>query len=413
MVYLLVFINLGLPALGIWSLEQGGFAPMLEFPFGYANGATRAYMIHAFWFLAGGLAGLTIALRKTSRRQPILVISPPARRLYLFVTSGLFCAISLLALGAGGLDVLFGNMNKADLRVARDNMGLIGTVLTVSLKWYMPCAFAVFAVLGREPAYDRTDRFLILIAAIALVITAVSTGFKTTVLFVFQPYLVLRFWRLGVARAFVLVAGACVITLVLSYLFDGTRDVKTTVNNLQDRVTNYQGDLAWGIWEKATMGEPLPSYARTFLSIPGSRFLAYATGVDRGQDPAAFASYYFGPSATVFGGYPIEGVEQGVNNQATLFGEAVIAAGPRWYMVFSFGAGVVFGAFIRVLRRFVYLRDPVLGPVWATFLCTSGLMWLMGNGAASMFYAINLAGLILAGIYIRLLLTPRRSAAAV
>lgn len=409
MFYLLVFIYLGLPALGLWSLENGGVAAMLDFPFGYRNGATYAYLIHALWFILGGVAGLMIVLRKRPFLMPVPAPGPRSQRLYLLVTAALFTAITSLALAAGGLDVLVGNMNKADLRVARDNMGLIGPILTISLKWFMPCAFAVFAVLGRGHAYDWTDRILLMVAIAGLGLTAVSTGFKTTVLFVFQPYLVLRFWRLGIIRSIVMVAGACMVTAVLSYLFDGTKDIKTTLYNLQDRATNYQGDLAWGIWEKASTGEPLPPYARTYLSIPGSRFLVYATGVDRDRDPAGFASYYFGPSATLFGGYPIEGVEQGVNNQATLFGEAVIAAGPRWYMVFSFGSGILFGIFIRVLRWYVFLRDPVRGPVWATFLCTSGLMWLMGNGAASLLYLINIVGLAASGLYVYLLLGSRRA----
>lgn len=411
MYYLLIFIYLGLPALGLRSLENGGFAPMLDFPFGYRNGATHAYLIHALWFVVGGVAGLSISLRRRPAATPLQGPSRRAQKMYLLVTAAIFSLITLLALAAGGLDVLVGNMNKADLRVARDNMGLIGTILTVSLKWFMPCAFAAFAFLGRDRAFDWSDRILLLIATVGLGLTAVSTGFKTTVLFVFQPYLVLRFWRLGVIRSVVMVTGACVVTAVLSYLFDGTKDMQATLYNLQERATNYQGDLAWGIWEKATHGEPMPPYARTFLSIPGSRFLGYATGVDRNRDPAGFASYYFGPSATLFGGYPIEGLEQGVSNQATLFGEAVIALGPKWYFLFSLGSGVLLGTFVRMLRRNVVRRDPVWGPLGATFLCTNCVMWLMGGGVALMFYAIGMASLALSCGYLRLLLKPIRTAA--
>jgi hypothetical protein len=409
MLYLLIFISLVVPAFGLWALENGGMAPMLDFPYGYRNGATNAYIVHILCVALGMLLVVSVLRRRTpaSAAARRLVFDHRSQQIYLSITAIIFVVLAGVALRSGGWEVLTGAVNKAELRVLRTEQGWVGTVLTMALKWYMPCAFAVLAYVGRDHRLNGLELAAIWVITSALIVTGVSTGFKTTVLFVFQPYLVLRYWRLGLAKATGMILGATAVVFLLAIVFDDSGDLRTTLEALKARVTTYQGDLAWGIWEKATMGDPPPQYGRTYLSIPGSRFLKLAFNVDREQSPATFASYYFGSTATLYGGYPLEGFEKGVNNQATLFGEAVIAAGPKWYPVFSFGSGILLGLLICVLRHHVRRGDPVRGAVWATFLCTNALMWLMGNGVASMFYAINVVSLVGSFYYIQFLLQPR------
>jgi hypothetical protein len=150
--------------------------------------------------------------------------------------------------------------------------------------------------------------------------------------------------------------------------------------------------LAWYTWDSAIEGVRLPDYWRTFLPIFGDSGLRAIAGVDPRSNYAEWASYYFGPAMTLFGGYPVEGLMSGVNNQATLFGEVLVVGGLMFFPAFSAFSGVVVAYVGLSIDRTYMNRQYAASSTIATFFSFTILSWLIGNGFASLFYLINVVG---------------------
>lgn len=408
MLYLSLAFFMVLPLFGVMAMEAGEVSPFVDEP-GTANGAAIAYVVHlcAFfgvfaWVVRPGRA----ERRLLARPAPTAVAGADVDR-YALACVVVFAVLALLMLfGYGGLGVLRLEVDKAEFRTS---LGAFGALMTLSTKWFMPAFFAALVRACADVGWTPFRKAAAFVAAICLAAVGASWGFKTTVVQMLLPALILLSWKLSLRSLLWLATFVVANVLAFALFFDQHESLGVALDALVLRLTALQGDLAWYTWEKVNQGAETPGYLKTFLPIFGDGILRRLTGVDPDRDFAEWASYYFGTIMTIFGGYPVEGVRAGVNNQATLFGESLVAGGRTFFVLFSALFGAITGWVAKAVRRSLAQRRYAAAATLATYFSFTILAWTVGNGAASLLYLINIVGAAVTFLTLRALLPRLRA----
>lgn len=389
MLYLALAFVLILPLFGVIAMESGEVSFFVDEP-GAPNGASLAYVAHLLVFATA----FYCVVRSDDSAPPTRVPKDPglARNLdsYSVFCALLFAVLAFLMVFVyGGIDVLLLNVDKAEFRVS---LGPFGAIMAIATKWVMPTMFAALLYALFSTGWNFIRRAMFAVAAICLVIVGASWGFKTTIFFMLLPSIIVTAW---IARIRTLLwLGLVMLGVIITFAiyFDQRPDAAAVIEALTLRLTALQGDLAWYTWEKISKGHLGPGYLKTFLPIFGDRVLEWLTGARASQNYADWASYYFGPSMTIWGGYPAESVAAGVTNQATLFGECVIIGGKYFFVLASALFGAIIGVVARWIRAAIRSGNPQLSATLAAFFSFTILPWALGNGLASLVYLINVVG---------------------
>jgi hypothetical protein len=378
-----------LPLFGVIAMESGVDSFFVDEPAG-PNGASLAYVAHLLVFAAAFYCVVRSGASTAATRIPR--VPGLARNLdsYSIFCAVMFAVLAILMVFAyGGIDVLLLNVDKAEFRVS---LGPFGAIMTIATKWVMPTMFAALLYALNSAGWNFIRRVMFGVAAICLVIVGASWGFKTTIFFMLLPSIILTAWIARIRTLLLLGFVMLGMTIGFAIYFDQRPDAAAAIEALTLRLTALQGDLAWYTWGKISQGHLGPGYLKTFLPIFGDKVLELITGARASQNYADWASYYFGPSMTIWGGYPAERVAAGVNNQATLFGECVIIGGKYFFVLASALFGALIGIFVRWTRAAIRSGNPQLSATLATFFGFTVLPWALGNGLASLAYLINIVG---------------------
>lgn len=408
MIYLVISVLIIWPIVGLAEMENGGVSSFISIP-GAPNGATVAYFIHIIAFFIGFI---WIGSRKKSNQTYYNKIrhSFLNQKKVNFIVA--FCALLFTALafiiifGFGGRDVLSGKIDKASFRV---NLGHFGAIIPLSTKWYIPALFALLIKLCIDYGWNIKRILYSGIAFCALAAFAMSQGFKTTLLFMLLPACIICNWKLSMRNAIVFFLFATISIICFSFLFDKNATLGVALGALWNRLTILQSDLTWFTWDVAVNNGEFPQYSKTFLPIFGNTILMLVTKLDSNTNYEEIASYYYGPAMTLFGGYPAEGLQQGVNNQATLFAECVIIGGRYFFPVVSFAFGLLIGKIVSYLRYLLLRRKYAMCVTMSTFFSFPIIMLTLGNGLASLLYIFNIFGFLSTYLIIIFLLNVRLS----
>jgi hypothetical protein len=378
-----------LPLFGVIAMESGVDSFFVDEPAG-PNGASLAYAAHLLVFAAAFIwvvrSGAPAAVTRIPRVPGL------ARNLngYSFFCAVMFAVLAVLMVFVyGGINVLLLSVDKAEFRVS---LGPFGAIMAIATKWVMPTMFAALLYALSSAGWNFIRRLMFGVAAICLVVVGASWGFKTTIFFMLLPSIIVTAWVARIRTLLLLGVVMLGMTIGFAIYFDQRPDAAAAIEALTLRLTALQGDLAWYTWGKISQGHSGPGYLKTFLPIFGDKVLELLTGATASQNYADWASYYFGPSMTIWGGFPPERVAGGVTNQPTLFAECVIIGGKYFFVLASAIFGAIFGVFVRWIRAAIRSGNPQLSATLATFFSFTVLPWALGNGLASLAYLINVVG---------------------
>ena len=393
--YLLLFVLFS-PLVGIMLMEQGAYSITLGRT-GYENGASLAYGIYAFVTLA--FAYLTI---KTGlgRIPAVLAIDGPEpeaemrnNQVAFILTLGVnVIFLIFLLFGAGGINVLLGQVSKGEFRTSLGGLGGISYLITKSLT---PAMLAYLAVLYRNGERRPSERMLLLANLGVGGLIGLCWGFKTAALWVVLPCLLVLMWQISVRRFtwFVLVSSASIVAA--AYLFDRTDESFTIVLALLlMRLTVLQGDVSWGIWDSYKAGENFPDYLPTLLPVIGDQLFALTTGISK-DNYAVWVDHHFDLLLTKLAGYTLDEVAAGQSITGTPFAEGVIALGAPLYLIFALIAGVFSGLNYNVIASSIERRRPIIAAVSSTYFCFFLWPWLNGGGVVLLFHISVWAGIII------------------
>jgi hypothetical protein len=387
--YLALAFVMILPLFGVVAMESGEVSFFVDEP-GAPNGASLAYVAHLLVFSAAFICVVRSGKLATVTRIPHVPALGRNLDSYSIFCAGMFAVLAILMVFVyGGMDVLLLNVDKAEFRVS---LGPFGAIMAIATKWVMPTMFAALLYALSSAGWNFIRRLMFGVAAACLVIVGASWGFKTTIFFMLLPSIIVTAWIARIRTLILLGLVMLGMTIGFAIYFDQRPDAASAIEALTLRLTALQGDLAWYTWGKISQGHPGPGYLKTFLSIFGDKVLELLTGAKASQNYADWASYYFGPSMTIWGGFPAERVAAGVTNQPTLFAECVIIGGKYFFVLASALFGAIMGIVARWIRAAIRSGNPQLSATLATFFSFTILPWALGNGLASLAYLINVVG---------------------
>jgi len=394
---LMILFVIVTPLAGIAQLEDGAFGANVN-SFGHANGATFAFLVYSAFLLAGAWwASGGRMFRSAAAAPPGPRVSPVSAARLLQVTLAVNVVLALLMVFAlGGAEVLLGDVGKGEFR---STLGGLGALAYLIVKWIAPATFALacatYVIAGRP----RRLRLLLVAGSLTAFVIGLSWGFKSSGLLVVLPGFVVLLWQASM-RKVILYAALAVAVIVLSFAwFDTVEDTaySSALEFLVARLTVFQGDVSWYIWDRWRSGEPLPDYARTLLVAMGDQLFSLITGITR-ADSERWVLSHFGSLLTYTVGYPIEGIEAGHSVTGTPFSEGLIAAGWVGIPVFGLGAGLISGFVFRRIERALARSRTVSAALWSNYSVWCLFAWLNGGEIVQMFHISTLVGAALSWI---------------
>lgn len=396
---LMVLFVIVTPLAGIVQLENGAFGANVNV-FGYPNGATLAFLVYSAFLLAGAWwSSGGRMFRGADHALPGAVVSPVAAARLLQATLAVSILLALsMVFALGGAEVLTGDVGKGEFR---STLGGLGALAYLIVKWIAPATFALACATYVTAGRPRRLRPLLLAGLLTTFVTGLAWGFKSSGLLVVLPGFVVLLWQASMRRA-ILYAGLAVAVIALSFVWFDTIDdtaYSSALEFLVARLTVFQGDVCWYIWDRWRSGEPLPDYARTLLVAMGDQLFSLITGITR-ADSERWVLSHFGSLLTYTVGYPIEGIEAGHSVTGTPFSEGLIAAGWVGIPLFGFGAGLISGFVFRRIDRALKRSRILSAALWSNYSVWCLFAWLNGGEIVQMFHISTLVGALLCWIFL-------------
>ena len=370
---------------------------------GYPNGAGVAYLTYAVITVVVALIIIVLPIKfsygKSTSANLSTAIADEIFKRFSFRFFALN-SVSLLVMlfGFGAINVWTGAVSKGEFRVG---LGKFGAVAYLLMKFILPGLLAHSVLLYSESTKSSALRFRLL-GNMSLVFLFGSTwGFKSTSMFMLLPALLLVYWNIRPATLFRLAVFSILSIVLFTYIFDSHKDTADVFGFLLTRVTVIQGDISWYVWDLYKKGEVFPGFSRTLLAGVGDNTLS-VFGVIK-EDQYNWMLYHYDWMLNYVAGYPLESSANGGNVTGTPFSEGLIAGGMTGVLTLAAIAGLIIGAFFRLLRHSLRHHKNVLGAVGSCYFCFVVFPWLNGGAVASLYHVANLFGLAITFFFILLL----------
>lgn len=410
----LVFFALVAPLIGVVLMELGAYGPSIGKE-GYSNGASIGYGSYVLSAICVGW--LVARLRLYAPRAKPQFVSAPISSGNSAAGVGLFALLTNLILlqvilwGADGHSVLSGELVKGEFRISLGNLGAAAYLIT---KFLAPAFFAYYVVMVRISGSPLGFRHLtlLLLNTLVLVILGAAWGFKTTVISMLFPALILVDWLGGLSKR-ALVAfgiGATAFVVAGAFFFDNHTQLIDVLIALGIRVTVVHGDVFWEIWDGYFNGVEYGGYWKTLAAAMGDRTLSAVWGVSR-EDWGEWATWHYDLMLSQLVGRPPEDYFQaGTTITGTPASEGIIAFGLSGLIISGVVAGVVIGFTHKIIAASI-LRRPIFAVATAVYFSFAVIPWLVGGGITQLFHVATVTGLLLTLVVLILLATFLRSLA--
>jgi hypothetical protein len=367
-----------LPLLGIVQMEAGEYGPSVGMQ-GYRNHATEAFL--AFCLLAlVSYKGLGRFLRPISNAavDPSQVTQRYRR--------GLVLSAVVLGLSAAALLFLFGGLQTAtggvDRGVFRVNLGALGSLAYFLLKFLAPGILAALFMLRLDARAGVGSSALLGVCIVFAVAVALSFGFKSGIVTMMLPALLLARSRASPLVLALLLAAALAVVVGGYYLFEklDETDLSFVLTLLETRLTTMTGDVAWLMWDLLSHGETLPGYAQTLPAVFGDRVLSLVTGVTPTSNAYEWVMLHSALIPTYLSGYSPEEIVEGHNNTATGFSEGILFAGYVGIAIFGVLSGVLARWTVHWVESALARRKVASAAVGACFAVHCVWAWFISGG---------------------------------
>lgn len=391
---LLVILYTGLPAVGLYLMEQGAYGINIGRT-GYPNGVLQAYVLHmavmfgvylgVYWVLQG------MGMRRSPQVPPRDVsgsrMPSPAiystrqfRRLAAVVIATGLIASLFLYFVVGASEVVRGTVGKGEFR---SQLGPYGILAYYLRDFLVPMIGAVVAFVYVRCRPKAVDRILLCSSLAAVALYPSLWGYKAATLTRLIPVFLLLVPRASLLSAAALVGMGYGAALLFSMLYD-TPTLADAAGFVLVRATSGMGDAMWKVWDDYSSNATLPPYWPTWISGLGGRLGALLGLYDRGADITWYGYDFSALTTLVAKGYALE-VDVALSNvTVTVFGEGVIAFGSPGFLLLSVLAGWVLAANRHLLEVGQRRCRPVLAVLAATYFGASTSQWLASGGGTAL-----------------------------
>lgn len=404
MINLLIHLLFVTTTIGMIFMEFGSFGRTID-QYGYANGATFSYLI--FWMLFYvayyGIQRYSFVFHSSRCKQEFNEITYyyEDSRIYkalifILIFSLFFLIIQVFVFN--GISVLTGTMLKNEFRTTGVTNGLLAFGI---LKFYAPGigALATYFFLKAEEKKVMMF-FLLFIIYIFLFIIGLSWGYKSSGISILLPSFALLFWRISLWKFFLFFVIAMCFFAFLALQFD-TSVVK--LNSYSDalmfvfeRITVYQSETPWKIWDSYINGITLPNYTNTLIGLFGNILPRI---LDLNVD---YISSNYGLSVTYFV-YPYEkNILNGFNTTSTFYSESIIAFGYIGLLIFPILGGLMAGTVVKKIEKNNKKPIKIVLLLLVFFSCI--YPWMSSGGISALFHVSVFLHLVISYMLFQMLL---------
>ncbi|GFE82023.1 hypothetical protein GCM10011487_40230 [Steroidobacter agaridevorans] len=399
----MLYFALLTPLLGIIQVEQGAYAPSVN-RWGEPNGATYAFAAYIVFALLGVWISTRGTFFRDSTRREAASVAIPRIEVMKFSTvalivNGAFCVLTVVVFG--GLSVLSGEVGKGEFRTS---LGGFGAVAYLILKWLAPTIFALACAMYSAGGKPRGARIPLVVLGLITAIIGASWGFKTTALYILLPGVMVMLW-FRPARALLLPAAAAFASIFVAFqMFDKLEGMiyESAFQFILARLTIFQGDVSWFIWDMWRSGEEFANYWITPMVAIGDRLFSMLSGITR-DDMQEWVSAHYGSLLTYTIGYPLEGIEEGHSVTGTPFSEGVIAMGAFGIPVFGLLAGIITGWVYAKIDKALSNGRLLSAALWANYSVFFLFGWLNGGEIVTLFHISVIVGAFAAKVLLSML----------
>jgi len=375
--------------LGLIFMETGSYGITIA-ETGHYNGVTFFYII--FWmifyivyynvqkysFYYDALGKLKVC-KNNFLEKSFLYSNNKVYKIMIFSLILIFIFAVIHVFLLNGIVVLTGGMGKEEFRSSGISSGLLGYGIS---KFYVPAiaAYATFYFLhSMRKTYSMY--FILFIAYIFTFIIGLSWGFKSTGISMLLPSMALIFWRISMFKFSFLVMLALLLFAFLALQFDSS---KVMINSYEDafffilqRITIYQSEVPWKVWDNFINNDPLPSYLSTLVGILGNTVTnIFGITIDK-------IDANFGLAVTYFV-YPYKDtILNGFNVTSTFFVEALMAFGYFGLIIFPIVGGFLAGLTVNGIRD---AYSPVKKIMFLIFFFSCIYAWMKSGGISAIIH---------------------------
>ncbi len=371
--------------IGIFRVSTGGYGPTIH-EYGSFNGSIAAFSLFVILFALS----YHIVEKKTLKRKAKSATKlnqldqirsfKPIYMCFLLIVFFMLAQLFLF----GGYYVLFGDVGKGEFRTSFVKFGIIayGTI-----KFYVPAVLAymtyLYIRLNKRPLKIKCILYLSFIISILI---GASWGFKSTGIFMLLPSVTILLMgeRWLVLK---LVIGFILSLFLFSYLalsFDESRIVFSGFSDaflfVIDRLTIFQGEIPWKIWNIYVTNGDFPSYLETFIGLLGNT-IPSVLGINKDPiftDYGRMVTYVVYSSRTA--------ILEGFNVTSTVFSESIIALGFFGIPLFAIISGSLLGFFSNLFHSAFIKMRSIMVSVLLIIIYTCLFNWVKSGGVGSLIH---------------------------
>lgn len=360
----IILIILILPIIGMYNLNTGHYAFSVGVQ-GFDNGSLipftifNSVIIFFFLFFKKRTQEMSLSSFFSVRKEKLIAN-------YSFYLNLIFCLLILF--GFGAYKVFLG-MERGEFRAS---LGSFGFLYYFIIKFWTPALITLAYLCYRSRS---SNSWLFYLHFIVVFVIGLSTGFKSTVLFLFLPMIVLNIWKISILKfskiTFFLFFPLIFVPSVIVSDFSAIYDL---LNFLFMRATTITADTSWYIW---TIKDTISiEYHKAFLSMFGNSFMsAFDINLNKFNDAVIYDFNYMLHDLM---GIPLNAVRDGHNIQGSLFLTSILMFGD-YYIVGAFFYGLLLSLFYNFLQFLIIKRYVSLFIPFLVFFVFHVLSWLQSG----------------------------------
>lgn len=302
----------------------------------------------------------------------------------------------LITFYVGGYKALVLGVNRGEIRLT---LGAFGFLYNWMVIFFVPAVIFLSVLVYRDSIYKKRKDIITIV--VLGVLCGISSGYKSTVVFIFLPTMAFVFFERLKIFYLLLIGGIGFLFLVFTTSIVRSVDFFTAYDFLLNRLTVMTTYGTIGVWEHFKNGAGIDEASKLILGLFGNNITTSILGASK--DSVEFLSTNLSRKITYLVYPDSYGALKGtVNVTVTSFGEAVYMFG-RLYWVYAILSGVVIGLTIRKIKKSYFNCSPILLICSSLYFFIVILTWINSGNVFKLISLPTIFWIVFTGVVLKLI----------
>ncbi|WP_124642266.1 hypothetical protein [Aquitalea sp. FJL05] len=371
-IYISLIILTTLPYLGLYTFNIGNEAQM----YGNTDAIILPYTIYIIIYLL--ITFLIMSVKNTKIKNGIKITGKELNILQIkcFIAISLLLIINLLA---GGYEILNQEIDRGTFRANVDTIGMVYNLVTTFLPSSL-LAVTVCAYLHHDGNKNKSTRSLQYLVILLAMLCGITTGFKSTALFIILPALFIYSEKLEL-KSILIISIVIFIGMAISTAYFMKYPLDGIAKYLFTRSTAIAVSGSVSVWHHFPNGGEDSSY--TLLYSLGNNLSSLITGIAKNTPEflkinlTRYIAYIADPRYD-------EALSGAFNLTVTNFGEGVYFFGRDYVYIYSIISAAITGIVLLKFKR--HTGNSMLWQVTtAVYIAHVLFPWLLNSMIGNLF----------------------------